>query len=164
MHRCIYVCVDACAYVCMCAATCGTCSNTARMPESTADVDVAYALALHAAVMLYAHAVTKVLSEGGTLSDGKAITGIVRETTFQGVGGSQVALDNHGDRNGMSYEVINYVVQANSVMGSVPVGIYNSSTLQQYTAYEQEVLWPGSTRKIPISGSLFLADLFLHSC
>ena len=55
-------------------------------------------LSLHDAVMLYAHAATRVLSEGGDLQDGQAVTKAVRSTRFEGYGGSVVALDTKGDR------------------------------------------------------------------
>ena len=71
-------------------------------------VHLTYSMALHDAIMLYAHAATKVLSEGGDLHDGRAVTAAVRSTTIKGVGGSVVALDQSGDRN-ESYEVMNYM-------------------------------------------------------
>ena len=75
---------------------------------SADSVDLTYSIALHDAIMLYAHAATKVLSEGGDLHDGRAVTAAVRSTTIKGVGGSVVALDQSGDRN-ESYEVMNYM-------------------------------------------------------
>ena len=96
--------------------------------------------------MLYAHAATKVLSEGGDLQNGKLVTAAVRSTRFQGVGNTVVALDSHGD--GIeSYHVMNYVVDART--RSVPVGVFSSST-QQYTAYKRAVVWPGGTTDEPI--------------
>jgi hypothetical protein len=97
--------------------------------------------------MLYAHAATKVLLEGGDLNNGTAVTEAVRSTTFEGVGGSTVVLDEKGDRIA-SYEVMNYVLKAGNVMGSVAVGMFNS-TLRQYKAYEQTVVWPGNTPEVP---------------
>ena len=122
---------------------------------SADSVDLTYSMALHDAIMLYAHAATKVLSEGGDLHDGRAVTAAVRSTTIKGVGGSVVALDQSGDRN-ESYEVMNYVKGADSGMSSVPVGMY-SNTLHQYMAYERAVIWPGSTTDVP-------ADFFLGGC
>ena len=49
-------------------------------------VDLTYSVALYDAIVLYAHAATKVMSEGGDLRDGYAVTAAVRDTTFQGVG------------------------------------------------------------------------------
>ena len=61
-------------------------------------VDLTYSLALWNAIMLYAYAATKVLSEGGDLHDGQAVTEVVRSTKFEGVGGNTVFLDKKGDR------------------------------------------------------------------
>lgn len=83
-------------------------------------VDLTYSVALHDAIMLYAHAATKLLSEGGDLHDGQAVTEAVRNTTFVGAGGEVVVLDERGDRV-QSYEVMNYVV-------GVATGFYNAST------------------------------------
>ena len=127
---------------------------------SADSVDLTYSMALHDAIMLYAHAATKVLSEGGDLHDGRAVTAAVRSTTIKGVGGSVVALDQSGDRI-ESYEVMNVVARADSGMSSIAVGMYNSfsgnNTLQQYKAYERAVIWPGSTTDVP-------ADFVLGGC
>ena len=69
--------------------------NITTSPDS---VDLAYSAALHDAILLYAHGATKVMSEGGDLRDGEAVTKAVRNTSFTGVGGSVVALDSRGDR------------------------------------------------------------------
>ena len=114
--------------------------------SSAQDVDLTYSQTLYDAVMLYAHAATKVLSEGGDLRDGQAVTAAARNTTFVGVGGSVVALDSRGDR--IEYEMMNYVVEANGQMGSVRVGVYNRA-LQQYEASERAVVWPGGTTVVP---------------
>ena len=111
-------------------------------------VDLTYSAALYNAIMLYAYAATKVLSEGGDLHDGQAVTEAVRSTPFEGVGGNTVVLDKQGDRI-ESYDVMNFVVEADGGMGSVPVGLYNSS-LGEYTAYERAVVWPGSTTVVPV--------------
>ena len=57
------------------------------------------------------------------------------------------AIDSNGDRID-SYEVMNYVVEQGDVMRSVAVGMFNSS-LQQYKAYEQAIVWPGESREVP---------------
>ena len=118
--------------------------NISSSPDS---VDLTFSVALHEAVMLYAHAATKVLAEGGDLRDGRAVTAALRNTVFEGVGGTEVVLDSNGDRI-ESYEVMNYVVGADGVMSSVPVGVYNH-TLQQYMAYERVVVFPGGTTDVP---------------
>ena len=115
---------------------------------SADDVDVPYSVALHEAVMLYAHAATKVLSEGGELHDGRAVTQAVLSTRFEGVGGTIVALTDQGDRI-ESYEVMNYIMEANGAVGSVPVGVYTMTT-GQYTAYRRAVVWPGNTTDVPL--------------
>ena len=111
-------------------------------------VDLTFSLALYEAIMLYAHAATKLLSEGGDLYNGTAVTSKLRSTEFAGVGGKIVALDEQGDRIDM-YEVMNYVVRADGKMDRVPIGIYNS-TRKQYRAYERAVVWPGGTTKPPL--------------
>ena len=71
----------------------------------TADlVDIPHSVALYNAIWLYARAATKVLSEGGDLTDGKAVTAAVRNTTFEGAGNLAVDLNKNGDRV-ESYEV-----------------------------------------------------------
>ena len=122
--------------------------NITVSPDS---VDLTYSIALHDAIMLYAHAATKVLAEGGSLHDGQAVTEAVRSTTFKGVGNSVVALDKHGDRI-ESYEVMNYVEGADGGITSVAVGLYNR-TLQQYVAYERAVVWPGRSTRVPLAYS-----------
>ena len=102
--------------------------------------------------MLYAHAATKVMSEGGDLQDGEAVTAAVRTTTIDGVAGTAVALDSNGNRID-SYEVMNYVLEAGNATSSVAVGMFNS-TLGQYKAYERAVVWPGNTLKVPADYSL----------
>ena len=111
--------------------------------------NLAYSMTLHDAIVLYAHAATKVLLEGGDLQNGTAVTEAVRSTTFEGVGGSTVVLDKKGDRTGDSYEVMNIMVDVECRTSSVPVGLYNS-TLQQYKAYERAVVWPGKTMEVPV--------------
>ena len=110
-------------------------------------VDLTFSAALYDAVMLYARAVTKVVSEGGNVYDGRAVTAAVRSMTFEGVGGTK-AFDEHGDPI-ESYEVMTYVLKVRDVMSSVAVGVYNSS-VGQYKAYEREVLWPGKTTEVPV--------------
>ena len=69
----------------------------------------------------------------------------MRNTTFEGAGGTAVALDQRGDRL-ESYDVMNYVESAASAISGVPIGRYNV-TLQQYRAL---VLWPGNTTDVPV--------------
>ena len=44
---------------------------------------------------------------------------------------------------------MNFVMEAHGGVGSVPVGRYDT-TLEEYTAYEQAVVWPGSTTVVPL--------------
>ena len=118
-------------------------------------VDIAYSVALYEVILLYAHAATKMMLEERDLDSGQAVTEAVRNTSFVGIGGNTVALDKKGDRI-ESYQVMNIVVDMESTISSVPVGLYNS-TLQQYKAYEQAVVWPGKTVEIP-------ADYFSGEC
>ena len=119
--------------------------NITLSPDS---VDLTYSARLHDAIMLYAHAATKLMSEGGDLRDGEAVTAAVRSTSFAGVGGNVVTLDSNGDRI-ESYEVMNYVAEADGGIGGVPVGMF-SSTTQKYLAYERAVVWPGNTIEVQV--------------
>ena len=110
-------------------------------------VNLGYSTALYDAIMLYANAATKVMSEGGNLQDGKAVTVAVCNTTIEGAGGATVALDSKGDRM-ESYEVMNFVLDAGNMVGTVAVGLFDA-TLKEYKAYEQTVVWPGNTTEIP---------------
>ena len=120
----------------------------------TDSVDLTYSAALYNAIMLYAHAATKVLSEDGDHHDGKAVTAAIRSTSFKGAGGTLVRLDSNGDRV-ESYEVMNYVVEGDMTW-SVAVGMYNC-TLQQYRAHERAIVWPGKTMAVPVD--YFLGEL-----
>ena len=95
--------------------------------------------------MLFARAATKVLLAGGDLHDGHKIVNIMRDTVFEGVG-SQVALDNNGDRIN-SYDVMNWVMK-DGKMDSVRVGTFNHTTTV-YIAEHEAVIWPGNTTKVP---------------
>ena len=115
---------------------------------SADSVDLTFSTALHDAVMLYAHAATKVLAEGGDLGNGSAVTEAVRSITIQGVGNDPVTLNSQGDRI-MSYEVVNYVQGENGGMHSVAIAMYNSSCMK-YTVQERQVVWPGRTTVVPL--------------
>ena len=78
------------------------------------DVDLTHSTALFDAVMLYAHAATKLMIEGGDLRDYNAVAGAVRNTSFSGVGGTVVALDSNSDRIEL-YELMNYVIGEDGV-------------------------------------------------
>ena len=119
--------------------------NISVCPDS---VDLAYSVALFDAIMLYAHAATKVMLEGGDLRDGEAVTAAVRNTTIEGAGGTPVALDSNGDRI-QSYEVMNFVLGAGDAVKSVAVGIFDSMQ-GQYKEYERAVVWVGNTTDIPV--------------
>ena len=68
-----------------------------RFGLNSSDVDLMYSVALYNAIMLYSHAATKVLSEGGDLHDGKTMTAAFRSTSFVGIGHNTVTLDEQGD-------------------------------------------------------------------
>ena len=137
-------------------------SSSLNISTSANEVDLTYSVALHDAIMLYALAATRILTKGGDLSDAKAVTEAVRSTKFQGVGGSDVDLDEKGDRV-ESYEVMNYVADAGSgVIGAVPVGLYNS-TNQQYTANStRAVVWIGNTLEVPVDYIPGSSDCSVH--
>ena len=111
-------------------------------------VDLGYSAALYDSIMLYAHAVAKVMSEGGDLRDGEVVTAALRNTTIEGVGGTAVALDSNGDRI-ESYEVMNYIVGTGNLMRSMVVGLIDA-TLNKYRPYEQAVIWPGNMMEVPV--------------
>ena len=75
--------------------------NITVSPES---VDLTHSAALYDAIMLYTHAAMKVLSEGGDLQDGVAVTAAMRSTMFAGAGDQIVSLDIAGDQ--IEYEII----------------------------------------------------------
>ena len=117
--------------------------NITVSPDS---VDLSYSVALHAAVMLYAHAATRVLSEGGDLRDGLAVTQAVRSTTIEGADSSVVALNSDGDRI-QSYEVMNYVIEADGRINSVAVGVWDRGG-KWVAPVEKAVIWPGNTTEV----------------
>ena len=95
-------------------------------------VNIATSTALYDAIMLYAYAATEVMNEGRDLADGKVMATAIRNTTFEGVGGQIVALDNNGDRI-TSYEVLNFKLETEEVnaqrrktnqLSRVLVGLY----------------------------------------
>ena len=114
-------------------------------------VDLTYSTALYDAIMLYARVATTVLSKGGNLRDGEAVTAAVRSTTFEGVGGSAVSLDSSGDRV-ESYEMMNYVLEAGHGI-NVPVGVYNSTDQQYRASNKRLVVWPGNMTEVPKDSS-----------
>ena len=112
-------------------------------------MDLTYSVALYNSIVLYAHAATKVLSEGKKLQDGQAVTNAVRATTFEGVGGRLVSLDNETGDQIDSYEVVNYVADEDYAVSSVPVGVYDQ-TLRQYRALERAIIvWPNGSDTVP---------------
>ena len=126
--------------------------NISLSPDS---VDLASSAALYDAIMLYAHAATTVMSKGGDLRDGQAVTVAIRNTSFTGVGGTVVSLDSNGDRM-ESYEVMNYVLEGDR-MNSVAVCIFDSMQ-GQYKAYERAVVWPGKKNTVQVPADYILVD------
>ena len=123
-------------------------TNTTHLPLHDA-------VALHDAIMLYAHAVTKLLIEGQNLHrDAQSVTEVVWNTTFMGVGG-HVALNPHSGDRIESYDVMNYVKRAGGGMKSMLVGTYNRT--EQYTVYAQVVVWPGSSANTPLDRGALMA-------
>ena len=102
--------------------------NIAISPDS---VDLTHSAKLHDAIMLYAHAATTVLSEGGDLHDGAQTAAAVRKTTFVGVGGNAVALDSKGDLV-ESYEVMNYMIGNAEYRGMTFKASSTGLELQEY--------------------------------
>ena len=120
-------------------------ASSFNISVSADSVDVTYSVALHDAIMLYAHAATKVLSEGGDLGNGRAVTEAIRSTAFEGVGGNTVSLDAQGDRI-ESTAVGNYLLGSNGKLHSETVAVYNR-TVKQYRP-ERTVVWPGNTTEV----------------
>ena len=114
--------------------------------DAKAPVDE-FAAPLYDAIELYARAATKVLSDGGDVVDGTAVTAALRNTSFVGVEGVAVNLDGHGDRLG-SYIAMSYVRGADGEVASVRVGVFNH-TLQQYSAIINDLVWPGESLDVP---------------
>ena len=118
-------------------------------------LDLMHSAALHDAVLLYAHAATKVLVEGRNVhQNDQAVAAAVRNITVMGAGG-HVALDDRGDRI-VSFEVANYVLHAEKGFKTHAVGLYNSST-GQFTMCGEPVVWPGGGSTAPldkVSGAL----------
>ena len=106
-----------------------------------------FSVALHNAVMLYAHAAAELLSEGGDLRNGREVASKILNTSFEGMGRSIVQLDSNGDRI-ESYEFVNYVKKADGQLQSVSVGVY-STLLEQYTPSRQGIVWPGGINQVP---------------
>jgi hypothetical protein len=118
-----------------------------------------YKITLFNSIMLYAHAVTKLLMKGGfDLSDGQTVTEAIRTTQFSSVGGTFVSVDQNGDID-EQYALVNYKLEAGKLV-SVPVGIYNS-TLDTYLPHSTAIIWPGGTSTVPtdfVEGELVLKD------
>ena len=114
--------------------------------DAKAPVDE-FAAPLYDAIELYARAATKVLSDGGDVVDGTAVTAALRNTSFVGVEGVAVDIDGHGDRLG-SYIAMSYVRGADGEVASVRVGVFNH-TLQQYSAIINDLVWPGESLDVP---------------
>ena len=119
-------------------------------------VDLTFSAALYDAIMLYAEVATNLLSEGKDLRGktfGKEVTRALRSTTIQGIANTRVRLDSKGDRNEVSYEVMNYVNTGDDELDSVVVGKCTSANNQncQYTE-TQKPLWPGNSTTPPADG------------
>ena len=119
--------------------------NIALAPD---EVDLTYSVALHNSIMMYAHAATKVLEDGGDLTNGQLVTNAVRSTRIEGVDKRAVVLDEHGDRI-ETYELVNYIWEQVR-MRQIPVGKFVSME-KKYTAYGPKVVWPGDTNQVPRS-------------
>ena len=100
-------------------------------------MDLTLSATLYDAVMLYTHAGTKVLAEGGDLHDGHVMAEAVRSTTFEGLGNRAVVPNSQGDRI-QSYEVMSYVQGADAAMGTVPAGVYINEEHQYRAVQGQE--------------------------
>ena len=133
---------------------------SAESVDLTSNVPLYNAYNAYNAAMLYARAVTSVMSEGGNFYDGSEVTAAMRNMTFAGVGDSAVTLDPVTGDLSESYEVMNYVFKAQGGMGSMPVGVFNRSS-SSYFAYKREVVWPGNiTVEVPVDhlpGSFFFS-------
>ena len=107
-----------------------------------------YAASLYDAVFLFAHAATRVISEGGDVNDGSAIVEAMTKTSFEGILQRSVELDENGDAI-EPYAVMNYVEQEDGKMRGVEVGVYGSGQLDLRV---DEVRWPGNASVVPLDG------------
>ena len=117
------------------------CTGSTRM-------EFQFSVALYDAIMLYAHAATSVLNNGGDLTNGSEVAAAVQTASYMGMGGSALELDEHGDRI-ESYEVMNYAERGEAGMDSVAIGLYNTTT-HEYISMGRAVVWPGNTKNTPI--------------
>ena len=109
-------------------------------------VDLGHSVALYDAILILAHAVTKVMSEGSRFQDGQAVTEALRSISIAGIAQHAVSLDSQGDAI-LQFELMKYAIAANCVMESVPVGIYDSTS---FIAYDVAVRWPANMTEVPV--------------
>ena len=107
-------------------------------------MDLVQGAALHDAVVLYAHAATKMLSQSADIHDGKAVTAAVRSTVLESAVSGRVALDHNGDRI-QAYQVMNYVL-VDGEASTESVGSFDSSE-GRYTANGRVVWWCGQATR-----------------
>ena len=104
-----------------------------------------YAASLFDAVLLFAHAATRVLASGGNVRDGTALVKAMTNISFEGIQQRRVELDANGDAI-EPYSIMSYLEQADGEMGGVEVGQYASRKLKLRVA---DVRWPGNTTRVP---------------
>ena len=109
-------------------------------------VDVTFAALLHDAVLLYAHAATKVLAEGGSARNGVALRSVIEEIEFEGIT-SRLRLDRFGDRF-ESYSIMNYLQIGDGKPHFVEAGFYDFET-RQYSENVHTIVWPGNSTEVP---------------
>ena len=91
-----------------------------RYFDQSPDSISVYAASLYDAVFLFAHAATRVISEGSDVDDGSAIVEAMTKTSFEGILQRSVELDENGDAI-EPYAVMNYVEQGDGNMRGVEV-------------------------------------------
>ena len=119
-----------------------------RYFDQSPDSISVYAASLYDAVFLFAHAATRVISEGSDVDDGSAIVEAMTKTSFEGILQRSVELDENGDAI-EPYAVMNYVEQGDGNMRGVEVGVYGSGQLDLRV---DEVRWPGNASVVPLDG------------
>ncbi|GFN79875.1 guanylate cyclase [Plakobranchus ocellatus] len=86
-------------------------------PQSWKKIISVYASYLYDAVMLYAHALAKVVAEGGSVADGKRIVTKIFGQTYESIEGYLVKIDENGNAEG-NYSVL--ACQPNTIQDGRP--------------------------------------------
>ena len=103
-----------------------------------------YAAAMVNAVLLFAHAATRVLDDGGNVDDGALMFRAMTSLSFEGIQQQPFRLNKNGDAI-ESYDAMNYVYE-NGAMHSIEIGHFADG---RYLRTIAEVRWPGGQGHVP---------------